>query len=84
MGNMTLFTKIIPPPIFSNYCICAHNIKRCLDVKVVYNLVFYPKFGSWVRSFLTQRRRGAEKTARFEFFESYLLLCNPTPSTPDG
>ena len=34
--------------------------------------------------FLTQRRRGAEKTACFEFFESYLLLCNPTPSTPDG
>ena len=26
--------------------------------------------------------RGAEKTARFEFFESYLLLCNPTLSTP--
>ena len=24
--------------------------------------------------FLTQRRKGAEKTARFEFFESYLLL----------
>ena len=35
---------------------------------------FYPRFGSRAGSFLTQRRKGAEKTARFEFFESYLLL----------
>ena len=40
MGNLTLFgIKSYPSPIFSNCCICAHNIKRCLDVKVVYNLV---------------------------------------------
>ena len=40
MGNLTLFAyNYTPSPIFSNYCICAHNIKRCLDVKVVYNLV---------------------------------------------
>ena len=53
-------------------------------VKIPEDAVIDPKFGSWTSSFLTQRRRGAEKTARFEFFESYLLLCNPTPSTPDG
>ena len=45
---------------------------------------YYPRFGSRAGSFLTQRRKGAEKIARFEFFESYLLLCNLTPSTPDG
>ena len=51
-------------------------------VKIPEDAVIDPKFGSWTSSFLTQRRRGAEKTARFEFFESYLLLCNPTLSTP--
>ena len=41
MENLTLFAQNHPllPSFFSNYCICAHNIKRCLDVKVVYNLV---------------------------------------------
>ena len=39
MENLTLFAQNHPllPSFFSNYCICAHNIKRCLDVKVVYN-----------------------------------------------
>ena len=41
-----------------------------------------PKFGSWTSSFLTQRRR--ENSSFWVFFWSYLLLCNPTPSTPDG
>ena len=63
---------------------CLNRVKGCffMCVRIPEDAAIDPKFGSWTSSFLTQRRRGAEKTVRFEFFESYLLLCNPTLSTP--
>ena len=47
--------------------------------------LFNHKFGSWTSSFLTQRRRGAEKTARFEFFfEVIFFYSTPHHRHPMG
>jgi hypothetical protein len=55
-----------------------------MGVRIPEDAVIDPKFVSWTSSFLTQRRRGAEKTARFEFFKVIFFYATPHYQHPDG